>query len=119
MDFAKGRLSATLSKEHPSVYKRYEPFKRLVEEVVLWRDAAVHRVTPLVAVASTKDPDSWFPRIRVLLEPDIDVPRFFTDPTPGTWVDPFYFYRRWQEGLLAFCGEVAADIASQTPPTTV
>jgi len=113
MDFSRPKFWNQLKQRQQTVYDRYTPFKGLSNEVIEWRDSAVHRTTPLVVAHIPDGPDKT-PRdkqeIRMVAKPDA---RFFTvvemrNRTP--WVDPLHFHRKWRGQLIRLCEEVCIDI---------
>ena len=77
MDFSKGVFWRRLEERAGSiVVGRYAPFKSLFSEIVEWRDAAVHRLTPFVITHGPGSPDK-VPRqefeIKMVDQPDTDI----------------------------------------------
>jgi len=119
MDFSKEKFWRKLKESHATVHDRYMPFKDLFKEIVKWRDAAVHRLTPFVVPHSPGKP--WeAPReevkIQMVAQPDADVRTVVklakTKNIP--WVEPLYYHRKWQNQLIKFCKEVCLDIRDKT-----
>jgi hypothetical protein len=110
-DFGKGDIWNALHCQQPSVEKRYRRFKKMIAEIGEWRDAAVHRVTPLVVTTMGRDPESngvWFVRYSMALDPKASL-QSLLDLTADTTV-PTYHFDRWRLDLLEFCKEVCEDI---------
>jgi hypothetical protein len=57
-DFGKGALLAALRASSSTSAARYDPLRPFFQEVIQWRDSAVHRTTPLVMV-HTKPGFEW------------------------------------------------------------
>lgn len=120
MDFArqgKGSFWSLLQSEQPAVSKRYVRFTGPFGEIIEWRDAAVHRVFPLVVTAVARRPETGIASIHhfdLALEPDPDVAKLFSRPKSVRQSDPLHFHRKWHPHLLALCEEVCRDIKSQT-----
>lgn len=96
---------------------RYTPFKGLFDEIVEWRDAAVHRLTPFVVTHSPSNPDE-VPReqleIRMVAQPDTDISEVVKKAGNIQWVECLYHHKKWRKQLIDFCGELCFDIRSQT-----
>ena len=59
MDFSKQIFWERLEdRTGPTINSRYEPFRSLFDEIIKWRDAAVHRTTPFVITHSPDNPDN-------------------------------------------------------------
>lgn len=120
MDFArqgKGKYWAVLQSEQSDVYKRYARFQGTVGEIIKWRDAAVHRVFPLVVTALARNPETGIAAIhhfKLALDPDPDPNKAWSERKSVRWTDPLHFHRKWHPQLLSLCEEVCRDIKSQT-----
>jgi hypothetical protein len=120
MDFArqgKGHYWAVLQSEQGDVYRRYARFQGTVGEIVRWRDAAVHRVFPLVITSMARRPETNVHEIHhfnLALDPDPDFEKVWFQSQPTRWSDPLHFHRRWHPQLLALCEEVCRDITDRT-----
>jgi len=118
MDFNKSNFWKKIEKETgPEVVKRYSPFTRLFDEIIKWRDAAVHRLTPLVIPHSPISPSKARREqisIKVVSQPEAEISMVAKAPKSIPWVEPLYFYKQWQNKLIEFCREVCLDIKSQT-----
>ena len=118
MDFSKPKFWKQLKEETGSIINdRYAPFRILFKEVIRWRDAAVHRLTPFVITHSPGRPDKT-PRekieIKMADQPDAEISTVVKTPKSISWVDPLHYHRKWQSQLIEFCKEVCLDIRSQT-----
>ncbi len=112
-DLSKGEFMNTLGRADQAARTRYELFASFVGEVVAWRDASVHRVTPLLVVHSDHDPIETAPRkeveIRMASRPDVTLATF-----PGTdaqhWTDPLAIPNLWRRRFLDLCREITVDV---------
>lgn len=118
-DFSKDEFWKQLKNAEASVFSRYYPFKQLFDEIGEWRDAALHRLTPLVLPHGPGDP-SETPRtkqtIMVVSRPDVDIPKLVKTLDNTKWLEPLYFHKKWQIQLIKFCGEICLDIKDQFNP---
>lgn len=113
MDFSKAKFWDQLKQNHPAVHARYIPFKGLFDEIVMWRDAAVYRLTPLILTnnhghLNTAPQEKW--GIKMVARPDITVSTVVTTPRSVQSVEPLHFHEQWKNSLLEFCKEVCSDI---------
>jgi hypothetical protein len=118
MDFSKPKFLRQLDEEvGPTISGRYAPFKGLFKEIIKWRDAAVHRLTPLVITHGPGEPGK-VPRekmeIKMVAQPDAEISIVVKKPKSIPWVEPLHYHKQWQSQLIAFCKEVCLDIQSQT-----
>ena len=116
MDFSKSKFWEELKESQSKTYVRYTRFNDLTDDIVKWRDSAVHRVTPFAVVHAPKDPDRT-PRdkqeIRMVAEPDAG---FFTavkNQGKIAWVKPLHFHNKWKNHLIEFCEEVCLDMTDK------
>ena len=118
MDFSKSIFWKQLESQTGSVIKnRYKPFAGLFDEIIEWRDAAVHRITPFVITHSPGAPDKT-PReqmeIKMVAQADADISTVVKRTRSIQWVEPLYYHKKWRSQLLELCKEVCLDIRSQT-----
>ena len=118
MDFSKGIFWRRLENQTgPNIKNRYKPFTGLFDEIITWRDAAVHRITPFVVTHSLGEPDKT-PRekmeIKMVTQPDSDVVTVVKKGRSIQWVEPLYYHIKWRSRLIELCREVCLDIRSQT-----
>lgn len=118
MDFSKKDFWKQLEDQTGVVIKnRYEPFKDLFDEIIEWRDAAIHRITPFVTRHSPGPPSNT-PRekmeIKMVEQPDVDIYTVVKKISSIQWVEPLYYHKKWRNQLLELCKEVCLDIRSQT-----
>ena len=118
MDFSKPKFWRQLDKEAgPTITYRYTTFKSLIEDIIKWRDAAVHRLTPFVVTHSPGEPGKVHREkmeIKMIAQPDAEISMVVKTPKSIPWVEPLHFHKQWQSQLIAFCKEVCLDIQSQT-----
>ncbi len=87
----------------------------MADEVVKWRDAAVHRTSPLVLPSATGPPvgNVWPNAIaKLVMIEGIDFQQLLSLSlfrTPAE--EPLYLHIRWRDGFLAVCQEICEDIA--------
>lgn len=117
MDFSKRKIWQQLETQiGPTVVDRYVPFKSLFSEIVKWRDAAVHRLTPFVVTHFPPCPEK-VPReelaIKMVDQPDADISVVVKKAKDIGWIDPLHCYKQWREHLLGFCEQVCLDIRAQ------
>jgi hypothetical protein len=117
MDFSKRIFWRQLEKQlGPIVVDRYAPFNSLFSEIVKWRDAAVHRLTPFVITHSPGSPEK-VPRekleIKIADQPDTDISVIVKRAKDIRWIEPLDCHKQWREQLLDFCEQVCLDIRTQ------
>jgi hypothetical protein len=112
MDFSKGKFWAELENRTGMVIKkRFQRFTSLRKDIIKWRDAAIHRETPLVLLHTHGLKDGV---IKVATDPEPNWQKLLESPLSIPWVDPLYFHEKWLNQLFDFCQEVCLDIRSQT-----
>ena len=102
-DFAKRKFWAVLRNASRSVAEEIEPFRAFTADVVRWRDAAVHRTTPLVVVDAYVErladksrerlrvDESW---IRMAADPEADIGSMDRNLK---WIEPLDLPTAWQQ----------------------
>jgi len=112
-DFTKNKFWKTLETRSPETYSRYVRFHSLFTQIVKWRDAAVHRITPLVIVHSSGDPEKK-PRdqvnIRLAANPNFNLSDIANAPLNIQWVEPLALHKQWHSDLIALCEQICLDI---------
>jgi hypothetical protein len=111
-DLSKGRFRNALRAKARDVWCRIEAERSFIEEVVRWRDAAVHRTTPLVMVCSA-DLEGRHPRdirreevdIRMVADENATL-LSLPDGVEPDWIDVMAKPREWQPHL-----EIVAESA--------
>ena len=117
MDFSKKKIWQRLETQiGPTVVDRYAPFKSLFDEIVKWRDSAVHRLTPFVVTHFPGSPEK-VPReklaIKMVDQPDTDISVIVKKAKDIRWIEPLDCHKQWREHLLGFCEQVCLDIRTQ------
>ena len=116
-DFSKKKFWKQLETVGVSVYDRYTLFNTLFSEIIIWRNAALHRITPLAIVNSPDEPGRTpleKQKVMVVAKPDADYVTIIKAPTSIQWVNPLHYHLKWQGELIKFCGEICLDIQGQT-----
>lgn len=116
-DFSKKIFWQQLEKQiGPTIVDRYASFNSLFGEIVKWRDAAVHRLTPFVVTHVPGSPEN-IPRekmvIKMVDQPDTDISVIVKRAKDVRWMDPLDCHKQWRDHLLGFCEQVCLDIRTQ------
>lgn len=117
-DFGKGRFWRQLDTRQRPVFDRYGPFRAwMTGEVIVWRDAAVHRLAPLLVTAVARNADGKLDadtmHFQFPLDPDMDNARLWASAGADLgWGEPLHFHHQWRDRFVAFCSEVCKDIAT-------
>ena len=117
-DFGKSGFWRRLEVDQPAVYGRYKTFRAwMTGEVIVWRDAAVHRLAPLVIAAVDRNAegeiDAKTMRFEFPLDPDQDYARLWAEGGKTCdWADPLHFHKLWRDRFVAFCSHVCSDITT-------
>ena len=114
MDFSKRIFWRELEEQMGStVVDRYAPFDTLFSEIVKWRDAAVHRLTPFVVTHGPGSPEK-VPRekleIKMVDQPDTNISAIVERAKDIRWIEPLHYHRQWRQQLLGVCEQVCLDI---------
>jgi hypothetical protein len=116
MNFSKDRFREELEGKAGTITtSRYTPFRSLSEEIVAWRDSAVHRITPFVVTYSHERP--WkAQKIDIIMasNPDTNISAVIKKLDSIEWVEPLYYHTKWREQLIRFCAEICQDIRTHT-----
>ena len=110
-DFAKGAIWTALEGQHKPVCDRYTVFRTTINDVCEWRDAIVHRVTPLTLGQLARFPGTntaEFHSYVMALDKDASLSDLLENRTDT--VDPTYHHGLWGPDFEKFCVEVGADI---------
>jgi hypothetical protein len=114
-DFAKAKFWNALHRVGAVGEAELDALRGFTADVVRWRDAAVHRTTPLVVVDANMDQIGFKPpdqilrhevRIIMAADPDADF-SIFGDALPR-WVDPMDRPNEWRPKLEAIA-QIAAE----------
>ena len=113
-DFSKGAFWKELRQTPSGVHDRYLRFKAFSGEVVRWRDAAVHRIAPLVVVHVRRHPAQVRPEereVKMAAAPDLDMVQLLLDgPRTVQWKDPLDLHREWRPRFVCLCQEICDDV---------
>jgi hypothetical protein len=118
-DMAKGRFWTALQSSSPKSFARFKAFRSICDEIVQWRDASVHRSTPLVVVHSSGPPESARPgaiRIRMVADPNARIERIIDTPKDVLWLDPLHLHEVWRPHLVSFCDALCSEIQESLQP---
>lgn len=112
-DMSRGRFWSILQAASSTSFTRFNGFRALCTEVVHWRDASVHRTTPLVMPHSPGPPGDA-PRsevaIRMVATPGATPVVVAGTGATVSWLSPLDLHDRWRPSLIALCGELCAEI---------
>lgn len=108
MDFSKREFWNALEKDI-RVKNRFIRFKPISDEVVSWRDAAVHRVAPFVIQRRSNTANM---EIKMAAKPDADMSYWMNSRDDKDWLDPLDLHRKWRPLFLELCQEICHDISS-------
>jgi hypothetical protein len=113
-DFAKNKFWVTLRQAAPGAVAELEPLRPFTAEVVRWRDAAVHRTTPLIVVDANmrqlgfKAPDQIRrDEVNIVMASDPDSDFAIFGSTHVSWMDPMEKPNQWRP-LLDKIGSIGA-----------
>ena len=113
-DFGKGKILTKLrGKTGDVIYDRYREFKNLIDEIINWRDSAIHRHTPFVLSHGPRGAREK-QEIKLANHLDMDLNTVARKLKSINWVKPLYYHKKWQDQLIAFCSEICLDIRGQT-----
>lgn len=112
-DFSKGKFWNQLLIVNKVVHKRYFAFKKLFEEIIKWRDAAVHRIAPLIIVHGKGHPEKVKREdmeIKMIADPNLDISDFIANTKETEWIEPLDLHKNWRGEFIKFCEELCKDI---------
>jgi len=118
-DMAKGRFWTALQNTSPRSFTRFNTFRSTCKQVIEWRDASVHRATPLVLVHSAGIPEPATRdavRIRMVADPNAKLERIIDTPTNVSWLEPLQLYDTWRPELISFCDVLCTEIKESIGP---
>lgn len=107
------RFRSTFKGKNADAAARYSGWDTLIDrEIVPWRDAVIHRETPIVVPRGAGLPFQGLHAspIAQALDPDADAAQLLHNPESFVWVDPLHFHRRWRSSLVALCDEVCSNV---------
>ncbi|HEV8241101.1 MAG TPA: hypothetical protein VGS57_17180 [Thermoanaerobaculia bacterium] len=120
-DMSRGRFWNTLQATSSASFTKFKSFRSLCDEVVRWRDASVHRSTPLVLVHSPGYPDDA-PRseitIRMVATPGATPAAVVSTGAAVPWLGPLELHDRWRPHLISLCVELCSEIQGSLGPST-
>ena len=109
-DFRKGKFWTVLKVASPTSHDRYKSLDDLYADVVLWRNAAVHRAAPLAILhLTTEQCDNWQPEqgvIKILAVPDW---RGEIVGNPPKWLNPLDKHKEWRPRFIKLCELICED----------
>lgn len=109
-DLRKGKFWTALKVASPTSHDRYKSLRGMCEDVVLWRDAAVHRAAPLAILhLTTEQRDNWQPEkglIKIHAVPDW---RGGKVGNPPKWLNPLDKHKEWRPRLMKLCELICED----------
>jgi hypothetical protein len=112
-DMGKGRFWNSLQARSSKSFTRFKTFRPLCDEIILWRDASVHRTAPLVLVHSPGPPEHAAReaiRIRMVATPGATADTVIGTPDAVDWLAPLDLHNAWRSDLVAFCGALCTEI---------
>jgi hypothetical protein len=112
-DFTKNDFWKTLRAVKLDREQVFQAFRGLVDEVVRWRDSAVHRITPLIIVHSPGEPEkipNHLQSIQMASKPDIDIAELVRNNRGVIWINPTDLHSSWKPRFLELCNEICADL---------
>ncbi len=118
-DMSKGRFWNALQSSSPRSFGRFNGFRPICNQVVRWRDASVHRATPLVVVHSPGPLDNAPPeaiQIRMVADPNAKLEKIIDAPNDVLWLDPLQLYDTWRPELVSFCEALCTEIKESIQP---
>jgi hypothetical protein len=116
-DFAKGAIWAALRTQHPDVHARYLRLKPTMDEIVDWRNASLHRVSPIVHAVLRRNVQTrkaHFHEYEMVVELEPDFTTLLANSQAFAHGPPTFHYDRWRLDLVGLCEEVCADITATT-----
>jgi len=118
-DMGKGRFWNSLQGRSAKSFARFKTFRPLCDQVILWRDASVHRTTPLVLVHSPGPPERASREaifVRMVATPGATANSVIDIPDAVTWLGPLDLYNAWRPSLVALCSEICVEIKESLRP---
>ena len=116
-DFGKRKFWKVLQNQAPTAYSRYVPFQSFFKEIILWREAAIHRITPLVVVHTPTDPPKA-PReqmvLKMVAQPEPDFGDVMKSHKDFKWIDPLGLHNQWHSTFITLCNNICNDIRERT-----
>lgn len=113
MDFSKGKFWNELEAANKSTHDKYQTYRPLFGEVIKWRDAAIHRISPLILVHSPGKPSEVNredKKVRMVSRPDVDQLYVIRNINDLDWVDPLSLHHKWRDQFLDLCELLCGSI---------
>ena len=113
-DFGKPKFWNRLRETNTDTFERYRPKKSLADEIIKWRDSAIHRQAPIILPSHTT---GEIPREEITLwlinspEPHIDRNIISVPTGQDVKIDPRSLHAQWRSDFIWLCGQICKDIA--------
>ena len=110
-DFSKNNFWNELSNIDPQIKDKYYSFNTLYREVIVWRDASVHRVTPFVVLHSPTPPEQTSRKLQSI--------KLYSDPNQfgvtkidknKVWYEVLELHHKWYPSFIKLCDIIIEDI---------
>jgi hypothetical protein len=115
-DFNKGDIWNALAKQQDPVHARYKGFRSTFDDIRDWRDAIVHRTTPLTLKQLARFPGTNKPAEFMGCVMALDRNASVSDLIEGRsqTVPPTHHHTTWGPVLDRFCKELCVDIKANS-----
>lgn len=119
-DFSKARFWKAFEFSRSSEANRYKSFRPWFQQVISWRDSAIHRVKPLVVVHGPGDPAA-VPRskmeIKMVASLDASLEHVIRNYAKVKWISPLEIPQCWRDFFLRLITLVCEDLCVEWPET--
>lgn len=115
-DFSRKDFWEKFKKSDSQCCKRYEPLKNWFDEVVHWRDSAVHRITPLIIVHSAgplEDKSRDELQIKIIPSPDVGLSDLLVKKENLKWKNPTFLSNEWNPHIEKLIHLICEDLCSK------
>ncbi len=112
-DFGKGKFWNQLRGSDFNAFNRYSPFRALAEEVIKWRDAAVHRQSPVIlpsGITGERPRDELKIWLVNAPEPQIQGHTITVPEGEDVIIKPLDLHAKWRSEFVRLCGQLCLDI---------
>jgi len=112
-DFGKGKFWKQLRGSNSDAFSRYNPFKALADEVIKWRDVAIHRQSPVIlpsGMTSERPRDELKIWLVNAPEPQIREHTITVPEGQDALIKPLDLHAKWRGEFVRFCGQLCSDI---------
>ncbi len=113
-DFTKTKFWNSLRSKTPEICNRYSRFRAFFEEIVKWRDSAIHRIAPLVIVHGSGPPIEPVAteevEIKMVADPETDFELLIKNPKDVDWIAPPDLHQKWRSDFISLCNFICQDI---------